>query len=79
MKTITLSDLKNNGSKAISNDEVSILIVNSTPKTALVPMDIFTMYEDALEELEDLKDTIARKDEPTVPADQVFQDILGDK
>lgn len=76
MKTITLSDLKTNGSQAISDDEVSFLIVNSQPKSALVPIAQFEDYLAAVEELEDLKTTLSRLDEEDISADQVFSKLL---
>ena len=76
MHTITLRDIKTNGSKAIPDDEVSYLIVNSEPKSALVPIDIYEMYINALEELEDIKSTIERIGEQDIPADEVFKKFL---
>ena len=78
MKTITLKDIRTNGSKAIPDNEVSYLIVNSEPKSAFVPIDLFEMYVDALEELEDIKTTLLRMKESNTPADKVFSEILGD-
>lgn len=79
MKTITLQDIKTNGSKALSDDEVTYLIVNSQPKSAIVPIELFEQYVDALEELEDIKDSeIAIKEGKFVLADKVFSERFGD-
>ena len=72
MKTLTLTDLKTHGSNAIPDGEVSYLIVNSEPRSALLPMDLYESYIEAIEELEDLKAIIERSSESEVSADEVF-------
>lgn len=79
MKTVTLTDLKTNGSNAIPENEVSYLIVNSQPKSALVPVDLYETYVEAMEELEDLKATLQRLDEEDIPAKKVFAKLLDNK
>lgn len=79
MKTITLSDLKKNGSNAIPDGETSFLIVNSKPKSAVVPIELYEDYVDALEELEDLKTLIERANEEDIPAEKVFKKIYDNK
>lgn len=76
MKTVTIREIKNNGSKAIPTDEVSYLVVNSELKSALVPMEQYEIYLEALEELEDIKSTIARIQEEDLPAEDVFAKLL---
>ena len=44
MIILTLKELRTNGAKAISDNEVSFLIVNSVQKSALLPMDIYEDY-----------------------------------
>lgn len=77
MKTITIKDIKNNGSKAIPNDEVSYLVVSSKLKSALVPIDQYESYVEAMEELEDIKATIQRMQEEDIPADKLFAELLS--
>ena len=79
MKTVTLTDLKTNGSNAIPENEVSYLIVNSQPKSALVPVDLYETYVEAMEELEDLKATLQRLEEEDIPAKKVFAKLLDNK
>ena len=77
MKTLTLKELRTNGAKAISDDEVSFLIVNSVPKSALLPIDIYEDYLSSVEELIDIKTTIERMKEDDVPAEEVFKKLLS--
>ncbi|HLD03980.1 MAG TPA: hypothetical protein VJC17_04365 [Candidatus Dojkabacteria bacterium] len=79
MKIVTLTDLKTNGSNAIPENEVSYLIVNSQPRSALVPVDLYESYIEAMEELEDLKATLQRLEEEDIPAKKVFAKLLGSK
>ncbi|MBT3292616.1 type II toxin-antitoxin system Phd/YefM family antitoxin [Candidatus Peregrinibacteria bacterium] len=72
MKTITIQNLKTNGAKAIPEDQVVYLIVNSKPKAVLLPVDQYEMFVEALEELEDIRDIEARKNEDLIDADQIF-------
>jgi len=72
MRAISIQDLKIKGSKALSN-ETTYLIVNSKVKSAIVPIDEYNMLLEALEDLEDIRDIEARKDEKSVPFDEVFK------
>lgn len=67
MKSITLQDLKTKGSRAISDEDVQYLVVNSKVKAAIVPMEVYESLIEALEELEDIKAIEERKNEKTVP------------
>lgn len=66
MNTITLQTLKTNGAKAISDHEVTYLIVNSKPKSVLVPPEEYEALLDMQEELEDIRDIEARRGEPLI-------------
>ncbi len=77
MKTVTVKDIKNNGSKAIPNDEVSYLVVNSELKSALVPIDQYESYVESMEELEDIKATLQRMQEENISADKLFAELLS--
>lgn len=67
MNTITLQDIKSKGSKILSDEEILYLIVNSKMKSAIVPIELYNMLIDALEELEDIKAIEERKNEKTIP------------
>jgi hypothetical protein len=77
MKTLTLKELRTNGAKAISDNEVSLLIVNSVPKSALLPIDIYEDFLSSVEELIDIKTTIERMKEENIPAEKVFKNLLN--
>lgn len=72
MHMITLQDIKRHGAKAIPDDTPVYLIVNSKPKSVLIPLHEYETLVEALEELEDIKSIEERKDEETVPFDKVF-------
>jgi hypothetical protein len=72
MRTITLQDLKTKGAKSIPDDRVVYLIVNSKPKSVLVPPDQFEALVEAYEDLEDIKIAHERKDEEAVSYEEVF-------
>lgn len=72
MITITLQDIKSRGAKAIRDDRATYLIVNSKPKSVLVPPAEYEMLVEALEELEDIRAYEERKNEPTVSWNEVF-------
>lgn len=72
MNTITLQDIKTRGSKAISDDRPTWLIVNSKPKSVLVPPAMYETLVEALEDLEDIVDIEKRRGEKTLGWDEVF-------
>lgn len=72
MRTITLQDIKSRGAKAIPNNVAVYLIVNSKPKSVLVPVEEYESTMEALEELEDIKAIESRKDEDVIPLEKVF-------
>lgn len=74
MRTITLQEIKQHGAKAIPDDVPVFLIVNSKPKSVLVPLDEYETLVEALEELEDIEAIEARRHEETVPYSEVFPD-----
>lgn len=75
MRTITIQELKSRGAKSLSDDEPTILIVNSKPKAAIVPMQFFHAYEDALEDLHDIRLAEERENEPSIPFTQIEEDV----
>ena len=75
MVTITISDIRTKGASGISDDQTSMLIVNSKPKSAIVPYD---QYEMLMEAMQDLQDRIAienRKDDEVITADEVEEEL----
>jgi hypothetical protein len=72
MRTINLQTIKSKGAKAIPDDQVVWLIVNSKPKSVLVPPDQFEALVEAYEDLEDIKIYEERKGEDTIPFEEVF-------
>ena len=72
MHTINLQTLKSKGAKAIPDDQVVWLIVNSKPKSVLVPPDQFEALVEAYEDLEDIKLCEERKGEETIPLEEAF-------
>jgi PHD/YefM family antitoxin component YafN of YafNO toxin-antitoxin module len=72
MKTITIQDIKRHGAKSISGDDPIYLIVNSKPLCVMVPVDHFEALEEALEDLDAIKTFEERKNEETVPMDDVI-------
>jgi prevent-host-death family protein len=75
MKMLTLQDIKRRGAKAISDDEVSYLIVNSRPKAAIVPYDEYESLIELLEDNEDRKDIEARKADKLIDAKDVYKKL----
>ncbi len=72
MDTITLQDIKLCGAKAIPDDRVVYLVINSKVKVAIVPLKELKMLVEACEELEDMKAIKEEKNELTVGWDEVF-------
>ncbi len=70
--TISLQDLKANGARVIPDDRSVMLIVNSKPKSILVPPEEYAMLMRALEDLEDIAAIEARKNEKIVPFETAF-------
>lgn len=64
--TITLQDIKSKGSKALPDDRPVYLIVNSKPKSVIVPVAMYESMVEVLEDLEDAKVIEERKGEGTV-------------
>lgn len=77
MKHITFQDIKTGGAKVIADDQITYLIVNSKPKSVMVPPDQYEAMMEALEELEDIRDYVARKDEKTIPLEEAFPDLAA--
>ena len=75
MSLLTLSDIKTKGSSVISDDHVSVLVVNSKPKTALVPWEDYEALIETLEDYEDLLSVAEREGEETVSFDEFRKEL----
>lgn len=75
MNTITIQDIKRNGTKVIAKDKPTYLIVNSKVTSVLIPPDEYEMLIEALEDLEDIQLSIERMKEPTYSFEQVDSEI----
>lgn len=75
MYTLTISDIKKRGSKAIKDDKVSYLLVNSKVKSAIVPAKDYEMLIEMLEDLQDIKDAKARIKEPAVALEKAVKEV----
>lgn len=71
-KNITLQDIKRHGAKALPTSGTSYIIVNSKPKSAVLPVDEYEMLIEALEELEDIRAIETRHHEDTVSEAEIF-------
>ena len=72
MQTLTMQDLKRHGAKALPKSGAAYVMVNSKPRSAVLPIDEYEMLVDALEELEDIKSIVEREDEETISGEMVF-------
>lgn len=72
MDTVTLHDLKAHGSKALPEAKVCYLIINSSPKFAILPLREYRALMDAVEELQDIRAIQESRGEATVPWKAVF-------
>lgn len=72
MRSISIQDLKINGSKALSN-ETTYLIVNSKVKSAIVPIDKYNMIMEALEDSQDQQIVEERMKEKSEPFTELYE------
>ena len=76
MNTVTVSDIKKHGAKSLSDSTTQILIVNSRPKSAIVPIRVYEMLLNTVEELADKHDVSARASETTFDEKSFFAQAL---
>lgn len=71
MKTITITDIKTKGSKAIPSEGVTYLVVNSKPKSVILPTEDYESLIEMLEDLEDIRDYELRKKDKLVSFNKI--------
>ena len=75
MDTITLLDIKRHGAKVIPDNTSVYLIVNSKPKSVLVPIEEYKALVSMLEDREDAAAIEERKHEKGIPFEKMFPDF----
>ena len=73
--TVTIQDIKKRGGKAISDDEITMIIINSKPKGYILPP---AVYEEIMEYLEDMEDALEvqkRLNEPYISEEEFWKSI----
>lgn len=83
INTISITNLKQNTSQVIkqvkSGNSPVVVFQRSAPAAVILDPDYYEILEQALEDLEDLRDIEARKDEPAIPFDEYFAKRFGKK
>ena len=79
INTVSITDLKQNTAsvvkKAKSSGQPVVVLQRSEVAAILLDPDYYKMLEQALEDLEDLRDIELRKYDPTVPAEEVAKKL----
>lgn len=75
MQSATMQDIKRRGSKALSKDEPTYLVVNSKVDFVALPIDQYEMLVAIEEELIDIKAALASEGEQKIPFDQVLKEV----
>lgn len=83
INTVSITDLKQNTADVVkrvkSSGEPLVVMQRSQPAAVLVDPDYYEILEEALEDLEDLRDIELRKNEPTVSFEEVLKKIAAKK
>jgi PHD/YefM family antitoxin component YafN of YafNO toxin-antitoxin module len=83
INTVSITDLKQNTASVIKNIKTSgksaAILQRSEIAAVLVDPVYYETLEQALEDLEDLRDIELRKNEPTVPMEEVLRKIAAKK
>ena len=81
INTVSITDLKQNTADVVKKVRISgkpiIVMQRSEPAAILVDPDHYQILEKALEDLEDLRDIELRKNDPTVPMDEVMEKLAS--
>ena len=77
INTVSITDLKQNTADVVkkmkSSGQPVVVLQRSEPAAVLVDPDYYEILEEALEDLEDLRDIELRKNEPTVSMDEYLK------
>ncbi len=83
INTVSITDLKQNTASVIKKVKTSgksaAILQRSEVAAILVNPEYYDTLEQALEDMEDLRDIELRKDEPTVPFEEVMKKIAAKK
>ena len=83
INTVSITDLKQNTADVVKKVRASggsvVVMQRSEPAAVLVDPDYYEMLERALEDFEDLRDIELRKNEPTIPMEEVMKKIAAKK
>jgi prevent-host-death family protein len=83
INTVSISDLKQRTADVVKRVKTTgksvVIMQRSEPTAVLVDPDYYQLLEEALEDLEDLIDIEARKDEPTNSMEDVMKKIAAKK
>lgn len=83
INTVSITDLKQNTADVVkkmkSSGQPVVVLQRSEPTAVLVDPNYYDMLERALEDLEDLRDIELRKNEPTIPMEEVMKKIAAKK
>lgn len=81
ISTVSITGLKQNTKKVVddvkSSGKPTMVLQRSEIAAVLVDPDYYQMLEEALEDLEDLRDIELRKNEPTVSLDKYLEKRFG--
>lgn len=81
INTVSITDLKQNTADVMKRVKTSglplVVMQRSEPAAVLVEPSYYDILEDALEDLEDLRDIELRKNEPTVSMDEYLKKRFG--
>lgn len=79
INTVSITDLKQNTADVVKRVKTSggplVVMQRSEPAAVLVDPEYYEILEEALEDLEDLRDIELRKNDPTVPAEEVAKKL----
>lgn len=70
--TITLGDIKRNGTNALPKGQPVYLLVNSRKHSVILPAEDYEAMIQMIEDLEDARVTEERKHEKSIPLEKVF-------
>lgn len=81
INTVSITDLKQNTADVVkkvkSSGEPILVMQRSEPAAVLVDPEYYEVLEEALEDLEDLRDIELRKNEPKIPFDEYLKKRFG--